>query len=172
MYQTVDNLFQRRGLDLLIGGGSLAFCGRTECHIAAIGSFNYPNGMTKGSDGLYYVPNSGKDEISVMKLLPDLTMKKVDVIRVGMPIDNLSVDKVGDIYAAAFPDPLILLKSLEDPYNLDAPSTIWRIRKVGSKYDIHKVLEDKEAKIMGGATIARHDVKTGRLFIGGMPFLE
>ena len=171
MYQTDDNLFQRRELDLLIGGGNLVYCGRAECHTAAISGFNYPNGMVKGSDGLYYVPSSGKDEISVMKLLPDLTMKKVDVIRVGMPVDNLSVDKDGDIYAAAFPDPLTLLKSLDDPYNLDAPSTIWRIRKIGSKYEIHKVIEDKEAKTMGGATIARHDVKTGRLFIGGMPLL-
>ena len=103
-----------------------------------------------------------------MELLPDLAMKEVDVIRLGMPIDNLSVDKRGDIYAVAFPDSLKLLRSLDDPYNLDAPSTIWRIRKMGSSYNIHKVLEDKEAKIMGSATVARHDVKTGRLFIGGM----
>ena len=159
-------------MDFLIGGGSLAYCSQTECHIAAVGGFKYPNGLIKGSDGLYYVPNSAKDQIKVMELLPNLTMKEVDVIRLGMPVDNLSVDKRGDIYAAAFPDSLTLLRSLKDPYNLDAPSTIWRIRMMGSTYDIHKVLEDKEAKIMGGATVARHDVKTGRLFIGGMSCFE
>ena len=32
------------------------------------------------------------------------------------------------------------------------------------------MLEDKEAKIVGGATTVKHDVKTGRLFITGMLF--
>lgn len=29
-------------------------------------------------------------------------------------------------------------------------------------------MEDREAKVLGGGTVARHDSETGRLFIGGM----
>ena len=105
-----------------------------------------------------------------MELQPDLTLKEIDVIHLGMPVDNLSINKNGDIYAAAFPKALKFVETSKDPYHRDAPSTIWRIRKKGGGkgYEAMKVLEDREAKIMGGATVARHDVKTGRLFIGGI----
>ena len=123
--------------------------------------------MIKGPSGLYYIPSSAIDMIRVMKLQEDLTLKQVDTVHTGMPIDNLSLDKNGDIYAAAFPKALKFIKSLSAPYDIDSPSTIWRIRRVGNKHEVTKVLEDKEAKILGGATVARHDVKTGRLFMGG-----
>ena len=123
--------------------------------------------MTKGRDGLYYIPSSFKDNIRVMELQSDLMLKEIDVIHVGMPVDNLSVDRNGDIYAAAFPKILTLLDSFKDPHHVDSPSTIWRIRKVGSRYEVTKTLEDREAKTMGGATVARHDAKSGMLFIGG-----
>lgn len=102
-----------------------------------------------------------------MEMHSDHTLTEVTTIHLGMPIDNLSTDKNGDIYAAAFPKPLQLLDSIKDPYHIDTPSTIWRIRKSGSGYEVKKLLEDKEAKIMGGATTASHDVKTGKLFMGG-----
>ena len=102
-----------------------------------------------------------------MRMLPNHTLKDVDVIDVGMPIDNLSVDSNDDIYAAGFPNILQLLKSFTDPYNVECPSTLWRIRKSVSGYEVKKILEDKAKKIMSGATIVQHDVKTGRLFIGG-----
>lgn len=69
--------------------------------------------------------------------------------------------------AAAFPKMNIMLKTFGKPYELDPPTTIWRIRKSASGYETTKVLEDKEAKTVGWATIAAHDSKTGRLFIGG-----
>lgn len=89
-----------------------------------------------------------------------------------MPVDNLSVDRNGDIWAAAIPKPFEALSALANPYNLTFRSTIWRIHKSepGSGYEVKKMLEDKEAKIVGGATSAEHDVKTGRLFITGILF--
>ena len=84
------------------------------------------------------------------------------------------MDRDGTIFAASFPKVLTTLKSFDDPQKVDAPSTIWRIKRKGKgevtgpeDYEIEKVLEDKEAKVVGGATVARHDVKTGRIFIGG-----
>ena len=151
-----------------MGGGTVAYCDPSStCHIAAPSGFNYPNGIVKGSSELYYVPSSAIDMIRVMRLQEDLTLKQVDVVHTGMPIDNLSVDKNGDIYAAGFPKALQFIKSTSAPHEIDAPTTIWRIRRVGDKHEVKKILEDKEAKILGGATVAVHDVKTGRIFVGG-----
>lgn len=153
---------------MLTGGGNVGYCGLSGCHIAASSGFNFPNGMIKGKDGLYYIPSSLIDKIRVMKLQPDLTLKETDVIHLGMPVDNLSLDKSsGDIYASAFPKMIVTLKTFGKPYELDSPTTIWRIRKSASGYETMKVLEDKEVKIVGGATVVVHDSKTGRLFIGG-----
>ena len=92
-----------------------------------------------------------------MKLQPDLTLKGIDVIRLGMPADKLSLDKSsGDIYAAAFPKTTIMLKSFGKPYQIDYPTTIWRIRKSTSGYESTKVMENKEVKTVGGATIPAH----------------
>ncbi len=56
--------------------------------------------MIKGKDGLYYISSSLIDKIRVMKLQPDIPLKEIDVIHLGMPVDNLSLDKSsGEIYA-------------------------------------------------------------------------
>jgi hypothetical protein len=105
----------------------------------------------------------------------------VDEIEVGMPMDNLSVDANGDIFAAAFPDSLKLVEAVKYASGLIIPSTVWQIRKVvgqsdeGGKgvisgnYRVWKVLEDKEGKVMpSGTTVAVHDAKTGRIFLGAV----
>ena len=109
-----------------------------------------------------------------MQLGPDLLLREVHAIHVGMPVDNLSVDQAGDIYAAAFPKILEVVKAFQNPYGRGFPSTIWRIRRVspGLDYEVKKILEDGEAKIIQGATVVRHDRKTGRLFMGGKESLE
>lgn len=129
--------------------------------------------MVKGADGLFYIPSAFIDMIRVMKEDPSShTLEEVDVIKIGMPVDNLSVDEQGDIYAAGFPKMLDLLASLQDPYNIYPPSTIFRIRKSldegRPRYIVTKVLEDRDTVAMGGVTTALHDVKSGRLFMGGM----
>lgn len=108
----------------------------------------------------------------MIKVQPERVLKEIYLIRIGMPVDNLSVDRNGDIWAAAIPKPFEALSALANPYNLTFRSTIWRIHKSepGSGYEVKKMLEDKEAKIVGGATSAEHDVKTGRLFITGILF--
>lgn len=102
-----------------------------------------------------------------MKLREDLMLEDVDMIHLGMPLDNLSVDRTGDIYAAGIPKVFQALKSFNKPYEIGSPSTVFRIHKSGSSYHVQKVLEDKEAKFISGATVACHDAKTGRFFIGG-----
>lgn len=104
-----------------------------------------------------------------MQLQDGLTMKELHVIKLGMPVDNLSIDRNGDIYAAGIPKLLKVLDAFKKPYETRSPSTIWRLRRLGLglDYEVGKILEDREARIMRGLTVAVHDVKTGRLFLGG-----
>ena len=102
-----------------------------------------------------------------MEMTLDRMLKLVNVVRVGMPVDNLAVDKDGDIFAAGFPSAQRFLETYSDPFNIDSPTTIWRIRRRDDEYVVTKVLEDKEARTFGGATVARHDVTSGKIFIGG-----
>jgi hypothetical protein len=69
---------------------------------------------------------------------------------------------------------------MADPYKEISPATVFRIRKVKSagqedklEYEVKKVIEDKEAEVINGATTVVHDVKSGRLFLGGAvaPFI-
>lgn len=97
------------------------------------------------------------------------------------PIDNLSVDKNGDIYAASFPQLYMMQKHQKSPFDVLSPSTVVRIRRDGkgygegrqghlgeekTEYLVEEVLED-DGTIVNGATTAVHDVETGRFFIGG-----
>ena len=108
---------------------------------------------------------------------------EVDEINIGMPIDNLSVDANGDIFAAAFPDSLKLIRVVTQGADLPVPGTVWKIRRVASdreenekeiggdtgNYRVWKVLEDRDGKVMPRATtVAVHDTKTGRLFLGSV----
>jgi hypothetical protein len=140
-----------------------------SCHIAASEGLNFPNGLIRGADGLYYVPNTMSAKISVMELQPDKSLREVDAIHHTMPFDNLSLDKRGDIWGAGFPSLTATLASIADPWNVDWPTTVWRFRKEkgGKVYKAEKVIEDREAKVVAGATTVQHDVKTGRLFMGG-----
>ena len=93
-----------------------------------------------------------------------------------MPLDNVSPDAKGDLYGPGFPSLRQDMKGLANPYDEIAPVSVWRIRKtvdVGPDgvrsvdYRVEKVIEDRDSKVLAGATTVRHDVKTGRLFIGG-----
>ena len=102
-----------------------------------------------------------------MEVDSDNKLKLLETVKLGMPVDNLSVDKNGDIYAAGLPKVLEIMGTMQDPFGKDAPSTVWRIKKGLKGYTVDKVIEDAEKKVLSGVTTARHDAKTGRLFMGG-----
>jgi hypothetical protein len=133
-----------------------------------------PNGLARGADGLFYVPDTISGTISVYTLTPSVEPENIpptftlkDTIHVGMPIDNLALDANGDLWIPGFPNGVKLMKWIEDPVKNMLAATIWKIKKVDTTYKVEKVLEDSEARIMNGITAVRHDVKTGRLFMGG-----
>ena len=108
----------------------------------------------------------------MFEVAEDFSLKKVDDLKTAMPMDNLSVDEKGDVYAPGFPDILQFIKAVRNPYAIHPPTTVWRFRRlVGSggkvSYLQEKVVEDREARGIAGATVAVHDTRTGRLFLGG-----
>ncbi|KAF1913087.1 hypothetical protein BDU57DRAFT_589827 [Ampelomyces quisqualis] len=131
-----------------------------------------PNGLTRGFDNLIYVPSSVDGQIRVYAINSHSLLQQIDTVYTGMPLDNISPDARGDLYVAGFPDIRATVKGMADPTNLDVPSTILRIRKTVDlerkkvDYRVEKVLEDREGKIVSGATTVRHDVRTGRLWMG------
>lgn len=101
---------------------------------------------------------------------------------IGMPLDNLSIDDNGDVFVAGFPKIWELVYASGRPRERDVGSSVWRIRRRGMKeegeegkmeWEVEKVLEDREGKFVSGATVAVHNVRTGRLFMGGImaPFV-
>jgi hypothetical protein len=178
----------RRGLDTFIGGGNVGYCNDKGCHIAQDSGFNLPNGLVRGQDGLIYVPSSINGDIQVFSLTPNHHLEKATTIQLPYPIDNLSVDKNGDIFAATFPQTHIFLKSSKAPFEIDPPTSVFRIRKGGNdfgtlntagletgkailergnvSYSTEKILED-DGSVLPGSTIAVHDAKTGRIYLGG-----
>jgi arylesterase / paraoxonase len=157
----------------------VAYCGpNNQCHIATNHKSWFANGIAKGQDGLYYVAQSAGGKIYVYSLQEDRSLLKIDEINIGMGIDNLSVDENGDIFVAAFPKVLALLRALDEPLTTDVPSTIFRIRKSidnqrKASYEVTKALEDIEGKVLPGSTVAVHDLKTDTFFMGGVtsPFI-
>lgn len=162
------------------GTGNIATCEieSGECRIAASRGFSFPNGVLQGDDGLFYVSHFITGKVTVHEIRLDNSLHQVDEIELGMPLDNLSIDEEGTIFVPGFPDISAVFKSLANTGLGGIPSTIFAIKKVtaGSqrRYQVTKVLEDKEGKILPSATTVIHDIHTGRLFLGGVasPFMS
>jgi hypothetical protein len=168
-------------LDMLIGGGSLTYCHSDtgKCHVAANKGFSFANGIVQ-ENGLYYVAHSVTGIVTVHKLVGDQLIQ-VDKISTGYPIDNLSLDVDGNLLAAAFPDSIAFVKSMEDPYRVVAPATVLAVNGIatqlrtrsGKDCEVSKLAEDRNAKWLPSSTVVVQDVKSHRLFLGGVlsPFI-
>jgi arylesterase / paraoxonase len=140
-----------------------------------------PNGLVRGRDGLIYVPSTLDGTIRVFNLSENHHLLKINEIKVPLPVDNLSVDKKGDIYAAAFPKVYMWGESSKDPFNVTPPTAVFRIRKsvqeneserkshleMNAEYIVEKVVED-DGSVLPGSTTVVHDAETGRIFLSGI----
>lgn len=162
-------IIQRRQLDIVIGGGNVVFCPSSgPCNAATPSNLLMPNGLVRGADGLIYVPVSAGFGIHVYELQEDHKLRQVEFINVGMPMDNLATDSNGDIWAAGLPKALRMIPAVKNPFDKQSPSTVLRVRKTAEGYETVKVLEDREMKVLNQVSTIAHDVKTGRLFMGGV----
>ncbi|KIW46730.1 uncharacterized protein PV06_02376 [Exophiala oligosperma] len=170
----------RHHLSPVLGTGDVSYCSATgNCKKVASG-FKFPNGLHLGSDGLLYIPSAAKGDITVLKPAADGSVTQVHYIHLDYPIDNLSEDANGDIFAATMPKGLASLATFNDPLNAPtAPSTVWRIRRLNRhlpdeyEYQLDKIIEDGAGEKLPGMTTVIHDAKTGTLFMSGVvsPFI-
>jgi hypothetical protein len=167
----------RRDLEMFTGGGTVGHC-RSDtgvCRLVSKGLFNFPNGIARGKDDLYYVGNSIKGLITVFKY-EDGKFVDIDQVYPKISFDNLSVDADGNIIATALPFVFQSLKSIHNPHGPTAPATVLKVERIEStdpenkrpKYEVTKLIEDKESKFLPTATTTVHDVKTQRLFLSGV----
>lgn len=154
------------------------YCDRNRCKTAFSG-LKLPNGVTRARDGLIYVASTFTGKIAIFTQLEDRTLRQVDEVDIGLPIDNISIDSKGAIFAAAFPKAYKSTESFNDP-EIDVPSAVFRIsrkddkdygvfkRRTKESYDrqyvVEKVLED-DGVLLPGSTAAVHDPQTGRIFL-------
>ncbi|KIV79805.1 hypothetical protein PV11_07350 [Exophiala sideris] len=167
-------------LSPILATGDVSHCSAGgECKQVATG-FKFPNGLHLGSDGLLYVPSAAVGGIDVFKPAADGSVEKVHHIDLDYPIDNLSEDANGDIFAAGMPKGIASLAAFNDPQNTPIPpATVWRVRRVNQEvtdkydYELFKVIEDAAGEKLPGATTIIHDASTGRLFLSGVvaPFI-
>ena len=74
----------------------MGYCDRNTCNIAYSG-LKFPNGLVRGRGGLIYVPSTIDGTINVFTLTENHLLQKVNDVKVPLPIDNLSIDKKGDV---------------------------------------------------------------------------
>lgn len=178
--------------------GTVAHCLLAEgtCATALDSDLKYPNGIVKPgnpSDKLY-VANTAKGFVSYHLIGPAFVYPRIpstispvrNPIKIGMPIDNLSVDSKGDIYVAGFPDMLGVLRAMRNSdKETDVASSVFRIRQIlvrdekaekdgleegqGGRLEhvVEKVIEDREGKLLPAASTVVHDVTTGSLWLSG-----
>lgn len=177
-YLSLGNLLmvilQRRELDFIIGGGGVTHCDSTgSCDaITPPRTFKMPNGLAKGAGNLVYVPDTIAGTISVYSIdrssNSPANFTLIEKLAIGMPLDNIAIDLNGDLWVPGFPDGFQLLKWMEDPPNARLPATVWKIKTAeNGEFEVKKIVEDAEARVLNAVTVVRHDVATGRLFMGG-----
>ena len=106
-----------------------------------------PNGLIKGRDGLIYVPNTvSAGEIQVFSLTEHKTLQQVDTIHVPYPVDNISVDENGDLWAGGLPQIFKWTQSSTSPFTVSCPGAAIRIRKLKGEsetgYEVDTIVED------------------------------
>lgn len=165
-----------RLLDFFFARSDLGFCDKSGCKIAAPGPYPYPNGVVRSAKhpNQFYVPASADPNIRVFELQADNSLTLIDVIHIGYPADNLTVDEDDNIYAACFPNVPKLLAKFKDPFNKHSPTTVLKISRnqskdkfFGKKWNVEKVLED-DGHGMSGATTALWDKDNAGLWLGGV----
>ena len=171
-----------RNLELVFGAGSVTRCRSDtgKCEVVLDKGFGMANGIAKGRDGRFYVANTDNGEINVLEITSEGKVVQVDLIKTGIPLDNISVDDQGNLIAAGFPKPLQVPKAIENAREIVAPGVVLKIeRKLGKRksweeeYVVSKLVEDGLAEKLPTPSIAVRDGSTERLFISGVasPFI-
>ncbi|PPQ95320.1 hypothetical protein CVT26_008165 [Gymnopilus dilepis] len=163
-----------RELDPILGTSksSVGHCDIEKgCHYA-IQNLQGSNGIAKAPNGTFYVANVISGGVSVLEAQADNTLVLTDFIPTDRPMDNLSIDSEGFLWAAAFPDVwTTLMKHFADP-TFPSPTTALRFSANddanatlrGEKYKVETIFED-DGHVASGISTVVYDVKRNLLFL-------
>ncbi|KAF9501981.1 serum paraoxonase/arylesterase [Pleurotus eryngii] len=138
-------------------------------------SMHANNGIAgaRNNDTLY-VANSIAGGITVLETQADHSVVLADFIPTEYPIDNVSVDEAGHVWAAAFPKALTTALVHFSFPSVAAPSAAYRVSLntgtnafYGEKYKVDRVFED-DGSLASGITSVVHDSQRHRLFLNGL----
>ncbi|KAF2020276.1 hypothetical protein BU24DRAFT_459870 [Aaosphaeria arxii CBS 175.79] len=153
----------RKRFDLILGGGNLVhYDDWFDKYTATAKKLPILGQFVRGNDDRMYVPSLADNKIRIFELEESGAFAHRHSIAMDMPIASITQDSNNDFWAVG--------RTRHDPIGDASSAAIFKIERFLERryrYVTTKVLEDQESKSLSGASIARHDVKTGRIFVGG-----
>lgn len=153
---------------------SIGYCHFDKgCHFA-IQNMHANNGIAKAPNGTVYVANWIAGGLTILEEQADNTLVVKDFVPTDRPMDNLSVDSNGFVWAAGFPSVFHLFKHLSNP-SVPCPSSALRFSintntqevAFGSKYKVEKAFEDDGIRASGITSVA-YDAERNHLYLHGL----
>ncbi|KAG6813313.1 hypothetical protein H0H92_012126 [Tricholoma furcatifolium] len=153
---------------------SVGYChAQTGCKYA-IAKMHGNNGIARALNDTFYVGNSLMGGITVLERQSDDSLVITDAIHTDRPLDNISLDSRGALWAAGFPDvPTLFFKHFRN-FSIPAPSSALRASIntgpssfYGEKYKLDTVFED-DGNVASGTTSVVYDAERHRLFLHGL----
>ncbi|CAE7061263.1 unnamed protein product [Rhizoctonia solani] len=123
----------------------------TGCKIAA-DELYASNGLARTEDGNFWVASTYGAYITIHERQADNSLVPTEVVKVGLPIDNLAASSDGSVIAATFPKLFDLVNAGRNVNpSVTAHSSAYRISLntgsgsyYGEKYKVEKIYEDNE----------------------------
>ncbi|KZV91865.1 calcium-dependent phosphotriesterase [Exidia glandulosa HHB12029] len=160
----------QRTLEMFRASTSVVYCHVDKgCSFVASGLHGV-NGIVRApSNNTLYVASSTHALILVHEVSEDGTIVPTETIPMGLPVDNLAMDKDGVIWAAAFPKAITLATCMQDyTFQCRVPATALSVSKgkAPAPYTVERVFEDN-GTITSGVTAVVHDAERKRLYMSG-----
>ncbi|THH04497.1 hypothetical protein EW145_g5482 [Phellinidium pouzarii] len=170
-----SGLARQFDLDGLLGltWSNVGYCREDGCRIA-VDNILGANGITKDQKGTYYVASSRSGLTYVLERQMDNSLVITDVIKLDRPVDNLSVDQSGAVWATGLPNANFLRNvHFSDP-SIACPSSALRItlndgksQYFGEKFKVEKMFED-DGQVASGTTSVAYDLQRKKLYLHGI----
>jgi len=132
------------------------------------------NGIKKSlTNDTYYVANSRLGGVSVLERQADDSLILTDYMPTDRPLDNVSIDKNGHVWAAAPEAVKLAQQQLKDPSVVTSSSAFrFSINTgpdsfYGQKYKVEKPFED-DGTWASGSTSVVYDSERGVLYMHGI----
>ncbi|KAJ3772107.1 hypothetical protein FB446DRAFT_65717 [Lentinula raphanica] len=151
---------------------SIGYCHSEQGCKLVVDKFYSANGIALAPNNTVYVASASGLEIKMFERQDDNSLVYVEKVHTETPIDNLSIDQEGTVYAAGAPKSVELMKHI---FNSSHPSPVcgWAVSQntgegafYGEKYKVQKAYEN-DGTIASGSTTVVHDAERGRLFMHG-----